>query len=432
MTYMEQFNSIVRENFDISDTPTRRCIIALEDSEQSQLLSALSSALYDKIVEKVDKIDFGTIPRSRGDITKVDGFENTLECLKIMRQMVVEYHEDPEVVDSILTAIDNIRERKSTFMKAYALNIELPIVFYNLMVLSIEQSVSFLISVCIQYIKDPASEGISAALDKAAYNNSRDNMLYEQIAKFNESCTSGELDKYFANVMSVASKIAEECDMANACAGADCNTPTDSPFQEFPEEKNDIESPIPDEGENPIEVQSQNPTPQQPEIIVPDNNGAVQEFVGGAWTAFTVGNIAKNVITGAGVATAIGALGLSTYGFVIKIFIPLLRSATYYFYYSQVKLSDCLATQAQLIEANAYKLQYSFNSGVNDKQRDKTINKQLKLAEKLKKWSEKFTIDSKRSKKQAIELANSENKKIKIEDLKDDLPADVYSKSVLF
>lgn len=109
MTYMEQFNSIVRENFDISDTPTRRCIIALEDSEQSQLLSALSSALYDKIVEKVDKIDFGTIPRSRGDITKVDGFENTLECLKIMRQMVDEYHEDPEVVDSILTAIDNIR-----------------------------------------------------------------------------------------------------------------------------------------------------------------------------------------------------------------------------------------------------------------------------------------------------------------------------------
>lgn len=430
MTYMEEFNSIVRENFDISDTPTRKCIIALEDSEQSQLLNALSSALYDKIVEKVDKIDFGTIPRSRGDITKVDGFENTLECLKIMRQMVLEYHENPEVVDAILSAIDNIRERKSTFIKAYALNIELPIVLYNLMVMSIEQSVSFLISVCIQYIKDPASEGMATALDKVAYNNSRDNMLYEQITKFNESCNSGELDKFLINVMDGAVKVAKECGELNSYNKEDNCPNCRSPFQEFPEENPGVPNEDRESEENPIVTQSQNPTPEQPEIIVPDNN-TVQEFVD-PWTAFTVGNIAKNVITGVGVASAVGALGLSTYGFVIKILIPLLRSVTYYFYYSKVKLSDCLATQAQLIEANAYKLQYSSTSVNNDKQKEKTINKQLKLAEKLKKWSEKFTIDSKRSKKQAIDLANSENKKIKIEDLKDDLPSDIYSKSVLF
>ena len=422
MTYMEQFNSIVREHFDISDASTRKCIIALEDSEQSQLIAALSSALYDKIVEKVDKIDFGTIPRSRGDITKVDGFDNTIECLKIMKQMIAEYREDPAIVDAILTSIDNIRERKPTFTKAYALNIELPIVLYNLMVMSIEQSVSFLISVCIQYIKDPASNGVNAALDKVAYNNSRDNLLYEQITKFNESCTSGELDKFLQNVMTNSIKIAAECYENPEC---DNCPPVESPFQEFPED--DTKTPIPAPGENPIDVQSQNPTPQQPEIIVPNNNNEpVQELaVTGIAALSAVPKIAA-VIAGA------GALSLATYGFVIKILIPLLRSVTYYCYYSKVKLSDCLATQAQLIEANAYKLQYSSVTGMDDKQREKTISKQLKMAEKLKKWSEKFTIDSKRAKKQAIELADSENKKIKIEDLKDDLPADVYSKSVLF
>lgn len=426
MTYMEQFNSIVREYFDISDTPTRKCIVALEDAEQSQLIGALSSALYDKIVEKVDKIDFGTIPRSRGDITKVDGFENTVECLRIMREMVVEYHENLEIVDSILSAIENIKERKATFMKAYALNIELPMVLYNLMVMSIEQSVSFLISVCIQYIKDPASNSMGAALDKVAYNNSRDNLLYEQITKFNESCNSGELDKFLVDVMKNGAKIAE-------CSDMDYSTPTvstQSPFQEFPEENPGVPEGLPTEpnedqesGENPIVTQSQNPTPEQPEIIVPSDE-PVQELAGAAILA-TVPKVAA-------VAAGAGALALTTYGFVIKVLIPLLRSVTYYCYYSKVKLSDCLATQAQLIEANAYKLQYSGNSGLDDKQKEKTIAKQMKLAEKLKKWSEKFTIDSNKAKKQAMELAKSEDKKMKIEDLKDDLPADVYGKSVLF
>ena len=86
----KQYNEIIREYFDISDTNTRRYIISLEDVGQDQLLTSLSSALYDKVVQKVDKIDFGTIPRSKGDITRVEGYENTMECLDIIRKLVVD------------------------------------------------------------------------------------------------------------------------------------------------------------------------------------------------------------------------------------------------------------------------------------------------------------------------------------------------------
>ena len=129
---LNEYNQIIREFFDISDTGTRKCIIALEDAQQSQLLMALSSALYDKIVEKVDKIDFGTIPQSRGDITKVDGFDNTVECLNIIRKMVVEYKEDTTIVDTVLTAIDNVKKYKTIFMKAYSLGVELPMVIHHI------------------------------------------------------------------------------------------------------------------------------------------------------------------------------------------------------------------------------------------------------------------------------------------------------------
>ena len=210
---LNDYNKIINENFDLMDTETRQFIVSLkEDSEQSQILSALSSALYDKIVEKVDDIDFGTIPRSRGDITKVDGFDNTYECLRIMRRLIEEYRQDPTIVDNVINAIENIKERKGIFMKAYALNIEFPITFYNLMVATIENSVSFLITVCIQYIKDPESNDITTALDKVAYNNAKSNMLYEQILKFNNICNDKSLDKSLDYVIKTSKKISEAYD----------------------------------------------------------------------------------------------------------------------------------------------------------------------------------------------------------------------------
>ena len=177
----KQYNEIIREYFDISDTNTRRYIISLEDVGQDQLLTSLSSALYDKVVQKVDKIDFGTIPRSKGDITRVEGYENTMECLDIIRKLVVEYRENPGIVDTVLKAVDNIKQRKSLFMKAFSMDVELPILLYNLIVLSIEQSVSFLITVCIQYIKDPNSSDIQTALDTVSYTNTKENMIYQQL-----------------------------------------------------------------------------------------------------------------------------------------------------------------------------------------------------------------------------------------------------------
>ena len=185
---LNDYDKIINEHLDLMDSATRRCVIALEDSEQSQMLTALSSALYDKIVEKVDDIDFGTIPRSRGDITKVDGFDKTEECLKIMKRLVEEYKQDPTVVDNVIGAIQNVKEHKPVFMKAYALNIEFPMVLYNLIVAAIENSVSFLISVCIQYVKDPETNDVAAAVDKVAYYNAKSNLLYEQLVDFNKSC----------------------------------------------------------------------------------------------------------------------------------------------------------------------------------------------------------------------------------------------------
>ena len=40
------------------------------------------------IVAKVSDIDFGTIPRSRGDITKIENYSQLMECIDILRGVI--------------------------------------------------------------------------------------------------------------------------------------------------------------------------------------------------------------------------------------------------------------------------------------------------------------------------------------------------------
>lgn len=421
------YNKIIREHFDISDEATRKCIIALEDGEQNQLLSAYSSKLYDMIVDKVDKIDFGTIPNSKGDITKVDGFENTIECLNLMRKIILEYKENTDVVDAPLIAIENIRNRKSIFMKAYGMNIEMPIVLYNLIVLSIEQSVSFLISVCIRYIKDPASQSIDAALDKVSYNNTRDNLLFEQLRSFNTSCSNGELDIVLNDVLKNGGKITES-EYTSSGSIVDDIIATGGKVPETRDNLEPFSAPLINDFDSDTTVAGNGPKDNS---VSPVNGDC--KMIGDKPIQEGIGGIVATIASGASVIGKGISYGLQTIKFLLGSFIPMLRHITYFLINSRVKVSDSLAVQAQFLEANAYKLQYSTNtSKMDDNKRNSIVSKQLKIAEKLKDFSNRISIDNKKAEKEAINLTKIETRKMTIKDMKNDVSSDIYTKGVLF
>ena len=140
MAVINEFDEIVREHMNLMDRTTRKTIISLDEADQNQLLAALTSKLYDKIVEKVDDIDFGTIPRSRGDITKIENYTSLMECIDILRNIIVEYKENTLPIDTVSSAVENLKQRKALFMKAYALNVEMPIILYNTIALRLNIS----------------------------------------------------------------------------------------------------------------------------------------------------------------------------------------------------------------------------------------------------------------------------------------------------
>ena len=78
---------------------------------------------------------------------------------------------------------------------------DLPIVVYNTIALSIVSSVSLIISTSIEYMKDTKQESYSIKFDKVAYNKTAQSLLFINLKKFNKSCSNGELDKSLEYVL---------------------------------------------------------------------------------------------------------------------------------------------------------------------------------------------------------------------------------------
>lgn len=193
--FSTEYDKIFMENFDIMDEETRSTYVSLDEAEKSQVLVSLTSKLYDKIVEKVDNIDYGSIPKSKGDITKIENYESMMECIDIIREILKQYGQDDEPVDVVYTAINNIREREKLFAKAFAIGTELPIILYNTMCLSIVSAVSFLIASSIEFIKNPGDDSFTVSLDKVAYQKTAKNMLFEDLRRFNKGCMNKSIDE---------------------------------------------------------------------------------------------------------------------------------------------------------------------------------------------------------------------------------------------
>lgn len=466
MQFLDEYNKIIREYFDLKDRDTRKTIISLEESaEQNQLLAALTSKLYDKIVEKVDDIDFGTLPRSRGDITKIENYSNLMECIDIMRGIVVEYKEDTYPVDVVSSAVENVKSRKGTFTKAYALNVEMPIVLYNTVVLAIVASVSFLISGCIEYVKDPGAETFTIALDRVGYNKTAHNLLFENLANFNEACKKGDIDVAIEDVMRNNRRIGESADEAIDFGGTPVvfvsNTDTEevpaavtSPTDDAPgaeiatveveDEPEKIEIEYSDDEEEPAcdEPPCEVPPCDVPECE-PDAPGCIPAYgtVCAGEEDAAVGPFHPDVPADAFEHDAINddaeevhedkvdkinahrdlpkipgiSLASKALIAIAKVIVPALQNLVYYFYQTKQDVSDYFAIQAELVQMNAYKVQY--NTDIDAAKRKDIYTKQTKIADRLKKMSNKLSITYGKSSKAASDMIKSEKKKIKTSDL---------------
>lgn len=196
----QQFNEAMKY-FDSEDTMTRNILLSVNEADQNVVMTSLANKLYKHITDKVDDIDFGTIPNSRGDITKIDNFDDLLDCVNIISDILQQYNQDTAPVEIVNLAIQNMIDRTAMFEKAYKLNVEMPIVIYNTIALSIVSSVSYMISSCIEFVKLPEDKGFEIAMDKVGAAKAKEAMLFDDLKRFNKMCGDGSFDKAMDYVM---------------------------------------------------------------------------------------------------------------------------------------------------------------------------------------------------------------------------------------
>lgn len=191
----QEFNEFVYENFDLEDQTTRRVLFAMNEAEQDRVMLSMTSRLYDSIIDKVDNIDFGEIPSTRGDITKLSNYNKLKECMSLMKDMLKHFKEADKPVDILVEAISNIESRTNLWKRCYNLDIEFGMIIYNTIVLAIIESTSYILSMCVDFLKSPTSDSFEIVVDRGKLNKSKNHMLFESLEKFNSSCRKGQLDK---------------------------------------------------------------------------------------------------------------------------------------------------------------------------------------------------------------------------------------------
>ena len=200
------YNKAIVEYFNICDTKTRRALLSMNEAGQNSVLMSLTSKLYDKIVEKCDDIDYGEIPKTKGDITKLSKYDSMKETISIMHDLLKEYKQDTGPVDELSVALANVESRKDLFERAYRYNSELPIAMYCNVVLGIITGISYMIATCIEFIKDPASNSFRVSLDKISYAKTKEHMIYSTLKSFNKTCANKDFDKAMEAILKSSTK----------------------------------------------------------------------------------------------------------------------------------------------------------------------------------------------------------------------------------
>ena len=356
-----EYMQIVSETYDLSDYATKKNLLFCNEAKRIDNLEHIVGNLYLHIKSNVAGIDFGTIPKSKGVVTRIDNYANVLDCINSVHELVYNYKERTDIPDALSTALANLQQRERVFTKAFALNIEFPIMIYNMTVLAVVSSVSLLLSSTVEYVKN-GHDSFAISFDKTGYTKSRDHVLYQYVTQFNRNCDNGTLDKLMN----------------------DCIKNNLTPISESTELE-----PV-DEGLK--------------EVI--GTVGDIVGMAGGAATAVKVGQAAMKFKPLKIVVMIIAA------GFAIVSFVKLVCKAAFWIMSTSMKLSDWFEIQATYLQINAENLKYRDDRKDSDDHRKSVYQRQMKWVDRFKKLANFFALkDSKATKETEEEERRNRNQR---------------------
>ena len=353
------YMQIVSEAYDLSDPYIKKKVIFCNEAKRQENIENIVGRLYTHIKNDVTVIDFGTIPRYNG----------LIDCINSIHDLVKSYNQPTKSVDELTTAINNIKNRERVFTKAFTLNIEFPIMLYNMTVTAIVSATSLLMSSSIEFIKN-GHDSFTTSLDKVGYVKSKDHLMIEYVSQFNRNCANGTIDK-----------------LINSC----------------------IKNNITNTNESTI-VDAQNVKSVNEGIFWKDNDDGTKTPT--AATAIT------GVIMGAGAKYVIPAIASSPLGIFITavigagitavLFLFLFRKVAFFVLKTRMDISDWFEIQANYLQINAENLKYR-DDPKGDDHKKKVYDAQMKWVDRFKKIANKLALTDSKARKETNDNDRNES-----------------------
>lgn len=165
----------------------------LTEAEQAVVNDKMIGNLYQSVLKRKN-VDFDNIPYSKGDIQKVDGYNNMISTLDTLKALTKKFGLKIPEIEVVENAIVNLRTYRGTFERGFGLNIDFLKTYYNTLVYACIESTSLILSSYVEYTR--TINNVEFQLKKG--KGIQGNLCLDNLKKFNDSVKSGSFIK-FAN-----------------------------------------------------------------------------------------------------------------------------------------------------------------------------------------------------------------------------------------
>lgn len=187
----------LKENVEVHGYKAQKFMQSLSEAQSFSVSDKLITALYKSAMNKYTLIDFGTIPKSKGDFDKLERVKDLEETLELINEITGKKLEEVEIINK---TIQILRSYKKEFTLGFINDIQIVQMIYNTIVLSIYTAISLLMNVAIDFIRTPNgslenSRNIQKSTDK------RYSIIISNLEAFNKSASNGDLTKLLNNTV---------------------------------------------------------------------------------------------------------------------------------------------------------------------------------------------------------------------------------------
>nr|DAW33882.1 MAG TPA: hypothetical protein [Caudoviricetes sp.] len=177
---------ILSENETLSYRESKDLQAVLEDVN-SPVTRKLEEKLFQSVIDK-KHIDFGGIPKSKGNIKDYEGYSAMEGTLNTIKDLAAENRAGDVIkyVDIVQKAIENISNMSISYQKGFQAKNEYIAMEYNSYVYFCVEATTALIYSFVEYVKRPDSDTLVMAIKNSKLR--ADEFYFEQLKKFNMVC----------------------------------------------------------------------------------------------------------------------------------------------------------------------------------------------------------------------------------------------------